>query len=87
MFILFFFLDIMPLHTVDCSAVWTCTEKTEIRVELLYFDIRFIAMVWNQTHNISVLYLYLFICKWPIAPVWFVEKITLSAPSCLCTIV
>ena len=34
-------------------------EKLKILYDLLYCNICFIAVVWNQTHNISELYLYI----------------------------
>ena len=30
--------------------------------DLLHFNIYFILVVWNRTHNISEVYIYLYIC-------------------------
>ena len=39
-------------------------EKLKILHDLLYCNICFIAVVWNQTHNISELFLYIVFGWW-----------------------
>ena len=53
---------------IDYSTVLDITflgiEKLKILYDLLYCNISFIAVVWNQTHNISELYVYIFFGWW-----------------------
>ena len=53
---------------IDYSIVLDITflgiEKLKILYDFLYCNICFIAVVWNQTHNISELYLYIFFDWW-----------------------
>ena len=40
------------------NITFICTGKPKKSCDLLYCDIRLIAVAWNQTQNISELYLY-----------------------------
>ena len=51
---------LLQTYRLQCSINinFVCTGKPKNSWDLLYYDICFIAVVWNQCHNISVVPLY-----------------------------